>query len=137
MSANDRVDVLLVAGGRWHDVDYARAQLLDLLVGHDVTRTTVAEDYSDLAVLDGDNSVLVTWTCDVRPTPDQAAALDTFVRRGGRWLALHASNSALDPTTQEGRRRFAAPRVLGPVADLLGSQFLAHPADRPVHGAGA
>jgi hypothetical protein len=127
MSANDRVDVLLVAGGRWHDVDYARAQLLDLLVAHDVTRTTVVEDYEDLALLDRDNSVLVTWTCDVRPTPEQATALDAFVRRGGRWLALHASNSALDVTHQNGRRRFAAPRVLGPVAELLGSQFLAHP----------
>jgi hypothetical protein len=127
MGAHARVDVLLVAGGRWHDVDFARARLLDLLVGHDVVRTTVVENYGDLRPLDRPNSVLVTWTCDVRPSVDQAQALASYVTGGGRWLALHASNSAIDVVEREGSRRYATPRVLGPVAEVLGTQFLAHP----------
>lgn len=131
MSAGDRVDVLLVAGGRWHDVDYARARILCLLAGHDVARTSVAPDYRDLAVLEAENSTLITWTCDVRPSPDEAAALVSFVRRGGRWLALHASNSAIDVIERDGRRMYSTPRALGPVAELLGSQFVAHPPIAP------
>ncbi len=131
MGADDRVDVLLVAGGRWHDVDYARARLLDLLVGHDVVRTTVSGDYSDLTVLDRPGAVLVTWTCDVRPTAEQADALAAYVRGGGRWLALHGSTSAIDVVERDGKRRYATPRALGAAAEVLGSQFLAHPPIAP------
>ena len=137
MGRHDRVDVLLVAGGRWHDVDYARARLLGLLVEHDVTRTSVVSDYADLAVLERPGSVLVTWTCDVRPSAEQSQALADFVARGGRWLALHGSNSAIDVVEDEGRRRYATPRALGAAAEVLGSQFLAHPPIAPVHRAGA
>ena len=131
MSVDAPVDVLLVAGGRWHDVDFARARLLDPLVGHDVVRATVTDDYGDLSVLDRPNSVLVTWTCDVRPSAEAAEQLASYVRGGGRWLALHASNSAIDVVETGGRRRYATPRVLGPVAEVLGSQFLAHPPIAP------
>jgi len=40
-----RVDVVLVVGGRWHDLDFARLELLRELARHDVVRTRVFEDY--------------------------------------------------------------------------------------------
>lgn len=131
MEGSERIDVLLVTGGRWHDVDYARAQLLGLLVEHDVTRTSVVSDYADLSRLERPGSVLVTWTCDVRPSAEQSQALADFVARGGRWLALHASNSAIDVVEDGGRARYETPRALGAAAEVLGSQFLAHPPIAP------
>lgn len=130
MSGADRVDVLLVAGGKWHDVDYARAELLAHLAGHDVTRTAVDEDYRRVGLLSSGTGVLVTWTCDVRPSPEQSEALVEFVRRGGRWLALHGSGAALDPDPN-GKRLFRTPRVMDEVVQVLGSQFLGHPPIAP------
>jgi len=37
----------LVAAGDYHDIDYARLELLKLLAEHPSVRTTVASDYSD------------------------------------------------------------------------------------------
>ena len=89
-------------------------------------RTRVDEDYGNLhAIANAD--LLVTYTCDVRPNPEQQAALATFVRNGGRWLALHGTNAALEPTPSG----FAALRVFGEVANVLGSQFIAHPPIQP------
>lgn len=135
MSSSDPVEVLLVAGGRWHDVDYARSELLTLLIGHDVVRTRVDEDFGRVDLLaessGGADQVLITWTCDVRSTPAQAAAIADFVGRGGRWLALHGSGSVIDTPPPGGERVFHTPRVLGPLAEVLGSQFLAHPPITP------
>lgn len=131
MSGTGRVDVLLVAGGRWHDVDHARAELLRRLAGHDVSRTRVDEDFRRVDLLTEGVGVLVTWTCDVRPTPEQADAVARFVERGGRWLALHGSGSAIEAPVPGGERVFTTPRVLGPLAAVLGSQFLAHPPIAP------
>lgn len=125
--SSERVDVLLVAGGRWHDVDHARAALLTLLAGHDVVRTRVDEDYRRAGLLARDTDVLVTWTCDVRPTPEEQDALAAFVRRGGRWLALHGTGSAIDAPLPGAERVFTTPRALGVLPELLGSQFLGHP----------
>jgi type 1 glutamine amidotransferase len=86
----------------------------------------VGEDYSNLHAICR-SKVLVTYTCDVRPNEEQQLALADFVRGGGRWLALHATNSALE-RMPEG---FAAPRILGEVANVLGSQFVAHPPIAP------
>jgi type 1 glutamine amidotransferase len=54
-----------------------------------------------------------------------------FVRRGGRWLALHGTNAAVDPPAPGAPRVFSTPDVLGPVADVLGSRFLGHPPIAP------
>jgi len=131
MSGADRVDVLLVAGGRWHDIDYARAELLTLLTKHDVVRTTVDEDYERVGLLAEGTDVLITWTCDVRPTPEQSKELVEFVRRGGRWLALHGSNSAIDASRIGQPRLFRTPRAIDDVTEVLGSQFLGHPPIAP------
>ena len=132
MGPGGRLDIVLVVGGRWHDMDFARLQLLSELDRHDRVRTRVFEDYgaaatAALASADG----LISYTCDVRPDADAQHALVDFVSSGGRWLALHGSNSALDPPEPDGPRVFRTPRVLGEVAQVLGSQFLAHPPIAP------
>ncbi len=123
-----RLDAVLVCGGQWHDFDYARIELLRELAEHEQVRTRVFEDYACLDALAGAD-LLVTYTCNVRPTPEQQRALVQFVERGGRWLALHGTHSAIDPRDETGL--FRTPRVLGEVAVVLGGQFLGHPPIAP------
>ena len=126
-----RVDAVLVCGGRWHDFDYARHQLLGALGGWEQVRTRVFEDYRCTGALTPAD-LLVTYTCDVRPGPGEQDALVSFVERGGRWLALHGTNSAIDPPDGSGAPGvYRTPRALGKVAPLLGGRFLAHPPIEP------
>jgi len=127
-----RVDAVLVCGGRYHDFDFARRELLGALGIFNRLRTRVFEDFACAAnggALVGAD-LLVTYTCDVRPRPDEEEGLRSFVTAGGRWLALHATNSAFDPPSSMAGT-FRAPRVFPVMAELLGSQFLAHPPVAP------
>jgi type 1 glutamine amidotransferase len=123
---NDRVDAFLVCGGEFHDFDFARLQLLTLLGEHDHVRTKVAGDYADTAGLAG-CQMLVTYTCNVRPTAAEQEALAEWVAGGGRWFALHGTNCALEYTPNG----WATPRLFPKLAEVLGSQFVAHPPIAP------
>ena len=129
-----RVDVVVVCGGRYHDFDYARREVLAELGRFDRAKARVFEDFAPAepgGALDGAD-VLVTYTCDVRPSEVQQQGLERFVARGGRWLALHATNSAFDPPARMGTGEpFGTPRVFPTMARVLGSQFLAHPSIEP------
>lgn len=125
-----RLDAVLVCGGQWHDFDYARLRLLNLLGEEPRVRTRVFEDYATGDALERAD-LLVTYTCNQRPDVEQQQRLVEFVERGGRWLALHGTNSAIEAPPAEGPRLFRTPRDLGPVASLLGSQFLGHPPIAP------
>jgi len=123
-----RVDVVLVCGGLWHDFDYARLHLLEALGRWEQVRTRVYEDY-DCADALAEADLLVTYTCNVRPDPEQQKTLVDFVEHGGRWLALHGTHSAID--APDGNGPYRTPRVLGDVAVVLGGQFIAHPPIAP------
>ncbi|WP_067562984.1 ThuA domain-containing protein [Nocardia acidivorans] len=118
-----RIEAVLVCGGSWHDFDYARVHLLTELAAHPRVRTRVYQDYDCLAAL-SEAEVLITYTCNAVPSAEQRRALTAFVTGGGRWLALHGTNSAIEPL---GADRFATPRRLGELARVLGSRFLGHP----------
>ena len=122
----ERVQAYLVAGGRYHDIDFARVELLKLLAEHPHVRTTVAPDFANCEAIAAAD-FLVTYTCDVRPSEAEQSALQAFVESGGRWLALHGTNSALEFTKQG----VAAPRVIEGLAWTLGTQFIAHPPIQP------
>lgn len=124
-----RVDAVLVCGGRWHDFDYARYELLGLLGAREQVRTQVFGDYACGPALSRAD-LLISYTCDVRPSVVEAGALASFVARGGRWLALHGTHSAIDPPAVSGGV-YRTPRVLGRFAEVLGGQFLAHPPIAP------
>lgn len=121
--AGARIDVYLVVGGRYHDFDFARLEILRLLNEHERIRVRVAESYDDVEAI-GAADALVSYTCDVRPEERQQQALADFVACGGRWLALHGTNSILQ-WTQEGK--VDAPDIMPVLSRVLGSQFVAHP----------
>jgi type 1 glutamine amidotransferase len=125
-----RINVHLVCGGWWHDFDYARLQLLQLLGEHAYLRTTVSSHFEDLDQLEAAD-VLITYTCNVRPSEAAQQALRRWVERGGRWFALHGTNSAIDPPAELGKGSFVTPRVFPTFVDTLGSQFLSHPPIAP------
>lgn len=122
-----RIDVTLVAGGRYHDIDYARLQLLGLLAEHDEMRVRVQPDYEDAEAIAA-GRILVSYTCDVRPSEAAQRTIRQWVEGGGRWVALHGTNSALDLGGPNG---VDSPRVFPLWADTLGSQFVAHPPIQP------
>lgn len=119
--------VHLIAAGKYHDIDFARLELLKLLAERAEIRTTVAADYADLANLAAAD-LLITYTCDLLPDAAETAALEAFLRRGGRWLALHGTNSVL---------RFADDGVVETPDEnpafsaLVGTRFAGHPPIAP------
>ena len=118
-----RIDAHFIAAGKYHDIDYARLELLKLLMEHPHIRTTVAADYSGLERLD-QCRFLVTYTCDLLPTKEQAQQLRSWLEAGGKWLALHGTNSIL-VFTESGL--VDAPDDTTGLMEMLGTQFKAHP----------
>jgi hypothetical protein len=99
-----RIDAVVICGGKYHDFDYARLELLTELSQLDRVKARVFEDFACAepgGALEAAD-LLVTYTCDVRPSAVQERGLEAFVERGGRWLALHATNSAQDAPATPG-----------------------------------
>jgi uncharacterized protein len=124
-----RIDCYLVVGGKFHDIDYARLRLLELLGEDEQIRTKVGQDYHDIDAICA-SDFLVTYTSDVRPTLEQQQRIRSWVEGGGRWFALHSTNAALDPPSPY-PGTFSTPRVFPLFVDTLGSQFISHPAMDP------
>ena len=119
---NARIDAHFVAAGKFHDIDFARLEVLKLLAEHGHVRTSVAMDYGDTGRLAACR-FLVTYTCDLLPTAAETDAIRAFLDRGGRWLALHGTNSILRFTDAGVDCPDERPEVMA----LLGTQFKAHP----------
>lgn len=117
-----RIDAHFVAAGLYHDIDFARLEILKLLAEHAEIRTTVACDYSNTERL-SECSMLVTYCCDLMPTEAEMAEIKTWLEGGGKWLALHGTNSILKFV--EGG--VDTPNLRPDVMDVLGTQFKAHP----------
>ena len=124
---NRATHIQLIVGGQYHDMDYARLFLLRELARFDRVRTVCAPGYDDLTALEKARA-LITYTCNVVPNADQVTALTSFLEAGGRWLALHGTNSIL---AQNDQGRWYAPVDKSGVMALLGSQFAAHPPIAP------
>ena len=54
----------LVANVRFHDTDYERLRLLELLAEHDTVCTCVVDSFEDMDVIFGFD-FLITYTCDL------------------------------------------------------------------------
>jgi type 1 glutamine amidotransferase len=117
----------LVTGGKYHDFDFARRELLGLLAEHEEFRVRVQPDYEDAEAIAA-AEILVSYTCDVRPSERAQKIIRDWVEGGGRWLALHATNSALGDASV---RPVETPRPFKLWAETLGSQFIAHPPIEP------
>jgi len=124
--ADESISVYLVAAGQYHDIDYARLELLKLLAEEDRIRTRVATDYADLEAIKSAD-FLISYTCNLVPTEEQQVALKEYVSNGGKWFALHGTISILE-FTAEGVK---SPEIAPILMETLGTQFIAHPPIQP------
>lgn len=116
-----RRDVRLVVGGMAHDFDFVRMELLRALDEDPCNRVAVSSSFEEF---DGDPATaLISYTCNVEPSPQAARRLRRFVEGGGRWLALHATNSLL----VWGEEGVSGRALEGDFLETLGSSFQAHP----------
>jgi uncharacterized protein len=122
-----KIKVAFVAAGKYHDIDFARLEILKLLAEDERVRTRVLEDYSNLAAI-READFLITYTCDVTPSLAEQEALRAYVEGGGRWYALHGTNSILRFLSDG---RVDAPRWAPHFMTTLGSMFIAHPPIAP------
>ncbi len=122
MEKDQKVDVYLVCNAKYHDTNFARLELLKLLAEHEDVNTRVAENFSATEAI-ASSKLLITYTCDLRPTLEEQEALDQFLAAGGRWFALHATNALLEFVDGKADTPDLAPKFM----QLLGSKFIAHP----------
>ncbi|MEO0577594.1 MAG: ThuA domain-containing protein, partial [Pseudomonadota bacterium] len=121
------INCVLVAGGKYHDIDFARLELLKLLAEEPRFRVRVLEDYEDTAAITAADC-LISYTCDFVPSLPAQEALRDWLEAGGRWYALHGTNSILR-LLKNGL--WDSPRAAPLFMELLGSQFISHPPIAP------
>lgn len=122
-----RINCVLVAGGVWHDIDFARLELLKLLAEDDRIRVRVFEDYENLDAL-ADADFLISYTCNVVPSMQAQEALRSWVEAGGRWYALHGTNSIIRLMSSG---LYGTPDWAPHFVETLGSMFRSHPPIAP------
>jgi len=125
---DQKVDVYLVCNAKYHDTNFARLELLKLLAENEDINTRVAQNFSDTEAIQ-ESQLLITYTCDLRPSHEEQIALASFLDKGGRWFALHATNALLD-FVENGK--VDTPDVAPDFMKLLGSRFVAHPANTKI-----
>jgi uncharacterized protein len=117
-------DIYFVVGGKYHDMDFARLELLTLLAEYPTIRAVVAPDFEDIDAIRA-ASWLMAYTVDIVPSAAATQAIADYVASGNRFLALHGTNSVLR-IRDDGL--VDAPEDVNPAwFELLGSQFKAHP----------
>lgn len=96
---------------RNHDFDFAHIRLGEALYAAGDIRTDAWNNYDGAeAIENGD--LMVSYTSQVPVGDEECAAIRRFLERGGRWFAVHASNSVRDNQHLPG---------------ILGSKFITHP----------
>jgi len=73
----DRIDAHFIAAGDYHDIDFARLEVLKLLAEHAEVRTTVACDFSNIERINNCH-FLVTYCCNLMPSTDDCMARILF-----------------------------------------------------------
>jgi uncharacterized protein len=104
----------LVTGStvRNHDFDFARLRLAQALYDAGEIRTDAWNNYDASTAIEG-GDLLVSYTSQVPVSHAACQSIRRFLERGGRWFAIHASNSV---------------RENEHLPHLLGSRFITHPA---------
>jgi uncharacterized protein len=125
--ATEPVKVYLVVAGDFHDMDFARLELLKLMGENEALRVRVAESYHDIDAIRA-SDFLVTYTCNLVPTEVEQRALHEYVAGGKKWFALHGTNSILKFLADG---RVDSPETAPTLMRTLGTQFIAHPPIQP------
>lgn len=133
MSENRRIDVYLICNAAFHDTNFARLELLKLLAEHDDVMVRVGEDYRDIEAIQH-AQLLITYTCNLCPTPTEQIGLQQFLQSGKKWFALHATNALIEFVGEtvevDGIKipgKADTPDKAPLLMELLGSRFIAHP----------
>ena len=108
-------------------MDFARLEILKLLAKDPTVRTRVFKDCENIAAIEAAD-LIITYTCDVMPSLKAQEALRAWLAKGGRWYALHGTNSVLR-LLENGL--WDAPRWAPLRMNVLGSQFISHPPIAP------
>jgi len=87
-----RPQVELIVGSENHDMNRVRAALLDLLGENELLRVRCSTDFGDGTALQ-ETDFLITYTNKVFPEGAALSALERFLERGGRWLAIHGASA--------------------------------------------
>jgi type 1 glutamine amidotransferase len=122
-SGGDRMSRPLIANlitgspNRNHDYDFFRIRLNQAMYDAYGIKADCYNDYEDSAAILGCD-MLVTYTSQVLVSDKASAALQSYLERGGRWFALHSTNSV------------AGNQVL---PKILGTRFLSHPPYQTFH----
>ncbi len=124
MTVLNRKNIHLICGGKNHDFDFARLELLKLLAEKQHVRVTISSDYSRQDQMHSADA-MITYTCDLLPDESEQDGLQQFLREGGKWFALHGTNSCLNYNREKKHKE--APRGARRFFEMLGSQFQAHP----------
>jgi len=139
MAENNRIDVYLICNAKYHDTNFVRLELLKLLAEHEDIMVRVAEDYGDIEAINR-AQLLITYTCDLCPTPEQQEGLKRFLTSGKRWFALHATNALIEfvgePFEVDGITipgKADTPNKAPMLMEMLGSRFVAHPPIQTLH----
>ncbi len=125
--ATRTVKVHLVAAGDYHDIDFARLELLKLLGENEKIRVSAAHSYEDVDAINRAD-FLISYTCNVVPSDGAQKALRDYVAGGKRWFALHGTNSILKFLADG---RVDSPEIAPTLMSTLGTQFIAHPPIQP------
>jgi type 1 glutamine amidotransferase len=115
--------VYVVCGGEFHDFKYAKSQICEHLEKLKIPIIGIAQDYTDTGTISSAKA-MVSYTANIIPGPASEQALDDFMSAGGRWFALHGTNSKVE-IDDDGYAH--CPKLESKFIDILGSQFLAHP----------
>ena len=83
------INVYFVCGGKYHDTDFVRLEMLKLFAENQRFRVKVGEDYSNIDEIVA-SDILVTYTIDVVPTDEETEKLEGWLKSGHKWFALHA-----------------------------------------------
>ena len=113
-----QIDVYLVCNAKYHDTNFARLELLKLLAEHEDISTRVAENFSDIEAIKA-STLLITYTCDLRPTEDEQQGLAEFLEEGGRWFALHATNALIEFVDGKADTPDLAPQFMSLLLSLI------------------
>tara|TARA_B110000495_G_C22418519_1_gene265122 strand:- start:31 stop:396 length:366 start_codon:yes stop_codon:yes gene_type:complete len=87
--------VHLICNAKYHDTDFARAELVKLFSEHDDLGVSISQDYSDFHKYT-DSDLLVTYTCDLSPAEEEVDVLRSFLNKGGKWFGLHGTNALIE-----------------------------------------
>jgi len=137
MAIFGRPQVELIVGGENHDMNRVRVSLLELLGEHELLRVRCAPDFGDGSSLD-DTDFLITYTNNIIPSGTPLVALERFLDRGGRWLAIHGASALTrfkPPAVDIGGIKLPGltdtPDLAPDYMRLLGVRFVSHLAQQP------